>query len=151
MVRFLKRALLATLIVVLVLLCIQPENLAALSETIQFHIKFWDLWQIYSTPPFPVALLFGVFFLLGLLTAGLHGIYERLARRAEIRRKNRRIRELEAEVEALKARLAELKPPEEAPPPAEAPSAGAGSQAPARPPEKRPAGPPPPMEEEPTL
>ncbi len=147
MVRFLKRALLATLIVVLVLLCIQPENLAALSETIQFHIKFWDLWQIYSTPPFPVALLFGVFFLLGLLAAGLHGIYERFARRAEMRRKNRRIQELEAEVEALKARLAELGPREEAPPPAEIPPAAAGPRAN----EKRPAGPPPPVEEEPTL
>ena len=121
MFRFVKRVFLGTLIVAVVLVGIQPENLQALSQTIRFHVKLWDLWQLYSTPPLPVALLFGVFFLLGLLSAGVHGVYERMSRRAEIRRRDRRIRELEAEVEALRVRLAEREPPSQPPGP-EAPA-----------------------------
>ncbi|GAB6061402.1 LapA family protein [Deferrisoma palaeochoriense] len=138
MLRFLKRVVLAAVIVAVALVAIQPENLQALGQTIQFHVKLWDLWHLYSTPPFPVALLFGAFFLLGLLVAGFHGIFERLARRAEVRKRDRRIRELEAEVEALKKQLAEIRPPAEPP-------------APAAPVKESPPAVPPPAEDEPTL
>ncbi len=136
MFRFIKRVVLAAVIVAVALVAIQPENLQALGQTIQFHIKLWDLWTFYSTPPFPVALLFGVFFLLGLVVAGFHGIFERIARRAEVRKRDRRIRELEKELERLRKQLAELPPP----PPEPSPPAQTGPAAPpaAAPPEEEP-------------
>lgn len=136
MFRFIKRVVLAAVIVAVALVAIQPENLQALGQTIQFHIKLWDLWTFYSTPPFPVALLFGVFFLLGLVVAGFHGIFERIARRAEVRKRDRRIRELEKELERLRKQLAELPPPPSEP----SPPAQTGPAAPpaAAPPEEEP-------------
>ncbi|WP_025323044.1 LapA family protein [Deferrisoma camini] len=136
MFRFIKRVVLAAVIVAVALVAIQPENLQALGQTIRFHIKLWDLWTFYSTPPFPVALLFGVFFLLGLVVAGFHGIFERIARRAEVRKRDRRIRELEKELERLRKQLAELPPPPSEP----SPPAQTGPAAPpaAAPPEEEP-------------
>ncbi len=160
MLNFFKKTVFALLVIAAVLFGIQPENLAALSETIQFHLKLWDLWHLYSTPPLPVALLFGVCFLLGILVAGLHGVYERFSKRREVRKRDRRIRELEAEVDRLRAQAAELKAPatpagsepqapDEVPePPSSAPQARLSAPSPAGDGEKKKA---PPLEEEPTL
>ncbi len=159
MLNFFKKTVFALLVIAVALFGIQPENLAALSETIQFHLKLWDLWHLYSTPPLPVALLFGVCFLLGILVAGLHGVYERFSKRREVRRRDRRIRELEAEVDRLRAQAAELKTPppagsepqapESAPEPSTpAPQARLAAPSPAGDGEKKKA---PPLEEEPTL
>ncbi len=155
MLAFVKKILFALVLAVIVIFAFQKENLEALGQTLQFHLKVWDVWDIYTTPKFPVALLFIVFFLLGMLTAGFHGLYERMARRVEIRRRDKRIRELEKELGEFRAQAAELKPP--APAEAEAlPEVFPGRGAPVSPdaaPARRPQGPtpPPPLEEEPTL
>ncbi len=161
MLNFFKKTVFALLVIAAVLFGIQPENLAALSETIQFHLKLWDLWHLYSTPPLPVALLFGVCFLLGILVAGFHGVYERFSKRREVRKRDRRIRELEAEVDRLRAQAAEVKTsaapsgsaPPRAPgagpePPEPAPPAQLAAPSPAGGGEKKKT---PPLEEEPTL
>ncbi|MDW7709120.1 MAG: LapA family protein [Deferrisomatales bacterium] len=155
MLAFVKKILFALVLAAVVIFGFQTENLEALGATMQFHFKVWDLWDIYTTPKFPVALLFIVFFLLGILTAGFHGIYERLARKVEIRARDKRIRELEKELGALRAEAAALKPP----PPADEAVAQIPAPFPAAPqrgedaPARRPQGAPGsrPSEEEPTL
>jgi hypothetical protein len=110
MLSFLKKLMIFVVLAAVVLFGMQPENLKALSATIQFHFKLWDFWDLYATPAFPVALLFVVFFLLGMVMAGLHGVYERLARRTQIRSRDRKIAALEKEVGELRAQVAEWKP-----------------------------------------
>jgi hypothetical protein len=93
----------------------------ALNQAVEFHIKLWHLWGIYTTPKIPVVLLFGVFFLLGMILAGFHGVYERMARRIHVRKRDKRIRELEKELGELRAEVVELRP--SAPPPEPIPEA----------------------------
>jgi len=61
--------------------------------------------------------LFLVFFFLGMLAAGVHNVYERMARRIDVRKRDKRIRELEKELTELKAKVHELKPPPSPPEP----------------------------------
>lgn len=141
-----------------VLLVFVYQNLEALGTNVPFVFDAYFQGYRYQTPPFPVWILFAVFFLLGMLAAGFHGIYERLARRVEIRKRDKRIRELEKELGELRAREAELKPPAAAedlapagPSPAE-PGAPVRALPPGGEAPRRPAGPSPrPLEEEPTL
>ena len=62
MLAFVKKLLFVFVLAAVLLFGIQPENLQALSGTIQFHLKIWDIWNLYTTPAFPIALLFVVFF-----------------------------------------------------------------------------------------
>jgi len=114
MLAFVKKMIFALVLAALVLFAYQ--NLTPLSQSIQFVIDpyYREPWQ---TPEFPVVFLFVVFFLLGMLGAGFHGVYERMARRVELRRRDKRIRELEKEISGLRAQVAELRPP----PPVEEP------------------------------
>jgi len=98
-------------IVVLVLVLVGYQNADTLSVETTFKFDFSMVGYSWESPKFPVVLLYGLFFVLGLITAGFHGIYERLARKAEIRRRDKRIRGLEAEAEKMRSRLAELQPP----------------------------------------
>ena len=70
----------------------------------------------FQTPEIHNLLLFLVFFFLGILAAGVHNVYERIARRIDVRKRDKRIRQLEKELEELRAELVELNPPA---PPAE--------------------------------
>ncbi len=114
MLAFVKKMIFALILAALVLFAYQ--NLTPLSQSIQFVIDPYYREPI-QTPNFPVVFLFVVFFLLGMLAAGFHGMYERMARRVEIRRRDKRIRELEKELSGLRTQVAELRPP----PPAEEP------------------------------
>lgn len=125
MLTLLKKILFAVAVLMLVLLGYQ--NAAQLSTKTQFVLDLYAEGVRWQTPEFPVVLLYGAFFVLGLISAGFHGVYERLARKAEIRRGNKRIRTLEAELDSLRGQLAELRPP---PPPAETPDAAPRLQAP---------------------
>ena len=98
-------------VVVLVVVMVGYENAEILSAKTHFVFDTFVDGYRWETPEFPVVLLYGVFFLLGLVAAGFQGIYERIARKTEIRRRDKRIRALEAETDALRTQLAELKPP----------------------------------------
>lgn len=141
---FFKRLAFVVSLVLLVIFGFQ--NAGWLSQTSQFtlDLRFWK----YQSPDFPLFILLGVSFLLGMLAAGAHGAYEWLARRADIRRRERRIRALEEEVAMLRSQLAELRPGPVATSPASV-------QAPAPSPNpdhtSRIAPPSPPSEREPTL
>ncbi|HSH71171.1 MAG TPA: lipopolysaccharide assembly protein LapA domain-containing protein [Deferrisomatales bacterium] len=117
MLSLLKKVVFAVAVLLLVLLGYQ--NAEILSTKTHFVFDLYAEGYQWQTPEFPVVLLYGVFFLLGLLAAGFHGIYERIARKTEIRRRNKRIRRLEAETDTLRSQLAELRPP-----PAAEPAAG---------------------------
>jgi hypothetical protein len=108
MLAFVKKIVFALILAALVLFAYQ--NLTPLSQSIQFEINPYYREPV-QTPNFPVVFLFVVFFLLGMLAAGFHGVYERMARRMEIRRRDKRIRELEKENSGLRAQVAELRPP----------------------------------------
>lgn len=148
MLAFVKKLLMALVLFAVVIFLYQ--NRAALSANVPFRFDLGMEGYRYQTPEIPVWILFAVFFLLGMVAAGFHGIYERLARRVEIRRRDKKIRGLEQELGELRARVAELRPP--------APSEdAAGSEPPALPAEtgrreRQDSGSPrPPVEEEPTL
>jgi uncharacterized integral membrane protein len=157
MLAFLKKLFFALCLFVLLIFVYQ--NLEALGTNVPFVFDAYFQGYRYQTPPFPVWILFALFFLFGMLAAGFHGIYERLARRVEIRKRDKRIRELEKELGELRAQAAELKPPvlAEEPAPGEPSPAEAAQPTRALPPgreapSRRPAAPTPrPLEEEPTL
>ena len=109
MLALLKKIVFAAVVLLLVLLGYQ--NAEILSNKTHFVLDLYAEGYQWETPEFPVVLLYGVFFLLGLVAAGFQGIYERIARKTEIRRREKRIRALEAETDALRTQLAELKPP----------------------------------------
>ena len=109
MLSLLKKIVFAVVVLLLVLLGYQ--NAEILSSKTHFVLNLYAEGFQWETPEFPVVLLYGVFFLLGLVAAGFQGIYERIARKTEIRRRDKRIRALEAETDALRTQLAELKPP----------------------------------------
>lgn len=112
MLTLLKKILFAVAVLLLVLLGYQ--NAGELSTKTRFILDLYAEGVRWQTPEFPVVLLYGAFFVLGLISAGFHGVYERLARKAEIRRGNKRIRTLEAELDSLRGQLAELRPPPQA-------------------------------------
>ena len=109
MLALLKKIVFAAVVLLLVLLGYQ--NAEILSNKTHFVLDLYAEGYQWETPEFPVVLLYGVFFLLGLVAAGFQGIYERIARKTEIRRREKRIRALEAETDALRTQLAELEPP----------------------------------------
>jgi hypothetical protein len=123
MLALLKKIVFAVAVLLLVLLGYQ--NAEILSTKTRFMLDLYAEGYRWETPEFPVVLLYGVFFVLGLLAAGFHGVYERIARKTEIRRRNKRIRVLEAEADDLRTQLAELRPPA-----VSAPDEGAGRDAP---------------------
>jgi hypothetical protein len=114
MLSLLKKILFAAVVLLLVL--VGYQNAEILSEKTHFMLDLYADGYRWDTPEFPVVLLYGVFFLLGLLAAGFQGIYERIARKTEMRRRDKRIRALEAEADALRTQLAELQPPPAAEP-----------------------------------
>ena len=109
MLSLLKKIVFAAAVLLLVLLGYQ--NAEILSNKTHFVLNLYAEGYQWQTPEFPVVLLYGVFFLLGLIAAGFQGIYERIARKTEMRRRDKRIRALEAEVDTLRTQLGELKPP----------------------------------------
>lgn len=121
-------------LVFVILFCFQ--NLEDLSTQVKFHFDLFVPGQVYETPRFPVIFLLGLFFLMGMVAAGFFGFYEKLARQLDIRKRDKRIRELEQEVAQLHTQLdaASPKPPS-------APIEGAAA----------PAGTLPALEESPTL
>jgi hypothetical protein len=142
MLAFIKKLLLALFL--FVVLIFVYENMAALSQTVPFVFDLFVKGYRYESPALPVWILFAVFFLLGMLTAGFHGVYERVARHAEIRKRDKRIRDLGKEVAELRVQVAELRPP---------PAAGSATQPGTRQGEDQRETLPPPSapEEEPTL
>jgi uncharacterized integral membrane protein len=134
---FVKRLLFALSLLLLAVLVYQ--NLQPLSQKTQFRLSLsWVTPQEstpesgaadttsqggavegnadYITPEIPNLLLFLACLILGMLLAGFHGVYERMARRFDIRKRDKHIRALEKELGEYKAQVAELKAPA---PPAE--------------------------------
>ncbi len=99
MVALVKKLVLVIVLCALVLFAYQ--NAGLLSQTLQFRLDAYA-WN-WKTPEFPLVFLLVVCFLLGMLLAGFHGLYERLARRADIRKRDKRIRALEKELAELRA------------------------------------------------
>ncbi|MBI5014294.1 MAG: DUF1049 domain-containing protein [Deltaproteobacteria bacterium] len=81
------------------------QNLTALSTLVRFRFDYYVPGWVFVTPEFPVVFLLVAIFLLGMLVAGFQGFYESLARRLDIRKRDRRIRDLEREVAELQAQL----------------------------------------------
>ncbi|MBI5439970.1 MAG: DUF1049 domain-containing protein [Deltaproteobacteria bacterium] len=75
------------------------QNAESLSQSASFRLDFHVSGLAFETPAFPLAALLIGAFLVGMLFAGFQGIYERVARTVDIRRRDRRIRELEKELE----------------------------------------------------
>jgi hypothetical protein len=101
MLAFLKRFVFFLLLALALLFGYQ--NLEALSSTTKFRFDFYVKGLGLETPELPVVFLFVGFFLLGMIAAGFRGFYDRMSRRMEIRRRDRRIRELEKEVADLRS------------------------------------------------
>jgi hypothetical protein len=121
MLTFAKRLLFVFFLILVVLFVYQ--NRGPLSQTTQFSfdLYWWGSQDSapglqFQTPEIHNLLLFLVFFFLGILAAGVHNVYERIARRIDVRKRDKRIRQLEKELEELRAELVELNPPA---PPAE--------------------------------
>jgi uncharacterized integral membrane protein len=98
----LKKFVFWFILVFVIVFCFQ--NMEDLSTQVKFHFDLFVPGQVYETPRFPVIFLLGLFFLMGMLAAGFFGFYEKLARQLDIRKRDRRIRELEQEVAQLRAR-----------------------------------------------
>lgn len=103
MVAFVKRFVFFLLLALVLLFGYQ--NLEALSQTTKFRFDFYVGTLVLETPELPVVFLFVGFFLLGMIAAGVRGFYGRMARRMEIRRRDRRIRDLEQEVAHLRGQV----------------------------------------------
>lgn len=127
MITILRKFVFWFLLVFVILFCFQ--NLEDLSTQVKFHFDLFVPGQVYETPRFPVIFLLGVFFLMGMLAAGFFGFYEKLARQLDIRRRDKRIRELEQEVAQWKA-LAEPPASPASPPAREGEAAAAPGAAP---------------------
>jgi len=78
------------------------QNLEPLSQTARFRFNFYVRDLVFETPALPLVVLLIGTFLLGMVAAGFQGFYEKLARTVEIRKRDRRIRELERELEDLR-------------------------------------------------
>lgn len=110
MLAFIRKILFAALLGALVVFAYQ--NLEALSTQVRFRFDLYvDGWQ-FEAPDLPVVFLLVVCFLGGMLAAGFQGVYEKFARGADIRRRDKRIRDLEKEIVGLKGEAAELRPGE---------------------------------------
>lgn len=105
---FLKKIVFTAVAVALILFLYQ--NMEHLSQTISFGVDLYVEDMSYTTPEFPVFFMFLAAFLLGTMVTGLQGIYERIARKAEARTRNRRIKALEKEVSELKSQLRKPEP-----------------------------------------
>ncbi|MHB8765876.1 MAG: lipopolysaccharide assembly protein LapA domain-containing protein, partial [Deferrisomatales bacterium] len=115
MIAFIRKMLFAVLVAALVVFAYQ--NLQALSQGVQFQFDLYLEGFRYQAPELPVVFLLVVCVLAGMVASGFHGVYERWSRRAELRRRDKRIRELEKELAGLREQVAELRPPPEAGPP----------------------------------
>ncbi|PLX40620.1 MAG: hypothetical protein C0608_08780 [Deltaproteobacteria bacterium] len=106
MAAFLRKIFIALIIGATVLFAF--ENTGPLSQEVQFTFDLFIGGLKYEAPPFPVFFLFLAAFLIGLMYAGLHGIYERIARKAENRSLNRKIKTLEAELTKEREKVSSL-------------------------------------------
>ncbi|PLX40421.1 MAG: hypothetical protein C0609_12025 [Deltaproteobacteria bacterium] len=106
MAAFLRKIFIALIIGATVLFAF--ENTGPLSQEVQFTFDLFIGGLKYEAPAFPVFFLFLAAFLIGLMYAGLHGIYERIARKAESRSLNRRIKALETELNAARDQVSAL-------------------------------------------
>ena len=95
-------------VVAVALLLFLYQNMEPLSQTIGFSVDLYLEGMNYATPQFPVFFMFLAAFLLGTLLIGFHGLYERIARKAEIKLRDRKIKALEKEVSGLKKELLEI-------------------------------------------
>jgi hypothetical protein len=98
-------------VVAVALLLFLYQNMEPLSQTIGFNFDLYVEDFSYATPRFPVLFMFLAAFLMGTLLIGFHGLYERIARKAELKFRDRKIKALEKEVSALKAELLEADKP----------------------------------------
>ena len=101
-----RKLVLVAILCLLVLFAYQ--NAGPLSQTLEFRLNLFA-WSGKS-PDFPLVFLLVVCFLLGVLTSGVHGLYERFARRVEIRKRDKRIRALEKEIAELRSQAEEVRP-----------------------------------------
>lgn len=122
MLSFVRKFGVALLLVFVILFGFQ--NLTALSTLVSFKFDYYVPGWVFVTPAFPVVFLLVAAFLGGMIAAGFQGFYESLARRLDIRSRDRRIRELEKEVAELKAGAEAAAPKSDA-------AEGVGSTAPA--------------------
>ncbi len=99
MLSFVKRFAFALVFFLVILFGYQ--NLEPLSQTARFRFNLYAHGLVFESPELPVVFLLAAAFLLGMMAAGFQGFYGRLARRIEIRRRDRRIRELEQELAEL--------------------------------------------------
>jgi hypothetical protein len=99
---FLKKILVAVLVALAMIFCFQ--NLEALSQTASFTFSFYLSDLVFQTRSFPLFFLLISAFLLGMLAAGLHAFYGNVSRSLDLRRRERRIRELEKELEECRGR-----------------------------------------------
>jgi hypothetical protein len=123
MLAFVRKFGFALLLVFVILFGFQ--NLTALSTLVRFRFDYYVPGWVFVTPEFPVVFLLVAAFLLGMIAAGFQGFYESLARRLDVRSRDRRIRDLEKEVAELHG---QLEPG--APKPAGAPGGTATSEVP---------------------
>ena len=106
---FIKKIVFTVVAVALLLVIFQ--NMEPLSQSIAFGVDLYAEGFSYNSPEFPVFFIVFGAFLLGTMITGLHGIYERIARKAEIRLRDRKIKALEKELSGLKAELVETQKP----------------------------------------
>ncbi len=79
-------------------------------------------FYFYHTPQIPLFVVIFLSLLLGVIVAWGLAVSEQLRLRGQVRARNKEVRRLQAEIEALEGRLSRLSPPhvEEASPPEEA-------------------------------
>jgi hypothetical protein len=99
---FLKKILVAVLVALARVFCFQ--NLEAVSQTASFTMNFYLADLVFVTRPFPLFFLLIAAFLLGMVAAGLQSLYGSVSRSVELRRRDRRIRDLEKELEECRGR-----------------------------------------------
>ena len=99
-----------TLVAILCLLVLFAyQNAGPLSQTLQFQLNLYA-WN-GETPNFPLVFLLVVCFLLGVLATGFHGLYQRFARRLDVRKRDKRIRALEKELAEVRSQVERPRPP----------------------------------------
>ncbi len=103
MLAFIRKILFSVMLGALVVFAYQ--NLEALSTPVHFRFDLYFAGWQFAAPELPVVFLLVVCFLAGLLSAGFQAVYERFVRGADLRRRDKRIRELEKEVVALKSQV----------------------------------------------
>ncbi len=112
---FIKKIFLAFVLAGVVLFGYQ--NMTPLSQEISFSFDLYSEGLTYQTPEFPVVFLFISFFLIGVMMAGFGGIFERVARKTEIRLAKRKVKALEKRVSELEGEQTKIDKEKLPPPP----------------------------------